>query len=88
MGISGTPNCPFCNHIVESIEHAYVECENVKGLWKATENWVRLFYVSHFEIADIEKIFGDIENDQVKQVIILSVRDVIYHKRKTGSWMT
>ena len=82
MGISETPNCPFCNHIVESIEHAYIECENVKGLWKATENKVRLIYDSHFKIADIEKIFGDIDNDQVKQVIIICVRDVIYHKKK------
>ena len=86
-GISETSNCPFCNHIVESIEHAYIECENVKGLWRATVNWIRLIYDSNIKIADIEKIFGDIDNDQVKQVIILSVRDVIYHKRKTGSEM-
>ena len=77
MGISETLICPFCNHIVESIEHAYIECENIKGLWKATENWVRLIYDSRFEIADVEKICGDIDNNQVKQVIILIVREVI-----------
>ena len=41
MGISETLHCPFSNHIEESIELAYIECENVKGLWKAIENWVR-----------------------------------------------
>ena len=49
-----------------------------------------MIYDSHFKIADIEKIFGDIDNNQVKRVhvIILNVRDVIYHKRKTGSKVT
>ena len=68
MGISETSNCPVCNHIVESIEHAYIEYENVKSLWKATGNWVRLIYDSHFKIAYIEKIFGDIDSNQVKNV--------------------
>ena len=73
----------------ELIEQAlYIEYENVKGLRKATEDWVRLFYDSHFEISDIEKNFGDKDNNQVKQLIILSVRDVIYCKRKTGRKMT
>ena len=49
---------------------------------------VRLIHDSHFKIADIEKIFGAIDNNQVKLVIILNVRDVIYHKGKTGSKMT
>ena len=29
MGISGTPNCLYCNN-VETIEHVYIECENVR----------------------------------------------------------
>ena len=47
-----------------------------------------MIYDSHFKTAGIEKILGDIDNNQVKQVIILSVRNVINHKRKTGSKMT
>ena len=88
MGISENPNCIFCKIDTESIEHVYIEYENVKGLWKATKDWVRLFYYSHFKISDIEKNFGDKDNNQVKQLIILSVRDVIYCKRKTGRKMT
>ena len=84
MGISETPNCLFCKIDKESIEHAYIECENVKGLWKATEDCVRLIDDSDFKISDIDKIFGDQGNNQVKQLIILSVRDVIHFKRKTG----
>ena len=73
----------------ESIEQAlYIEYENVKGLRKATEDWVRLFYDSHFKISDIEEKFGDKDNNQVKQLIILSVRDGIYCKSKTCREMT
>ena len=74
MGISETPNCLFCKIDTESIEHAYIECENVKGVWKATDDWVRLIYDSHFKMSDIEKIFGDKGNNRVKQLIILSVK--------------
>ena len=47
-----------------------------------------MIYDTHFTISDIEKIFGDKNNSQVKQLIILSVNDVIYLKRKTGKRMT
>ena len=29
MGISETPTCLYCNN-VETIEHVYIECENVR----------------------------------------------------------
>ena len=69
-------------------EQCTVHHENVKDLWEATEDWVRLIYDSHFRISDIEKIVGDKGNTQLKQSIILSVRYVIYCKRKTGKKMT
>ena len=53
-----------------------------------TENWVRPIYDSHSKISDIDKIFGDKDNNQAKQLIIISVRDVIYFERKTGQEMT
>ena len=47
-----------------------------------------MIYDAHFKISDIEKIFGENNNSPVTQLIILSVKDVIYLKRKTGKRMT
>ena len=42
-------------------------------MWTATKDLVWLIHYSHFRISDtsIEKIFGDKDNNQVKQLIIL-----------------
>ena len=83
MGISETPNFFFCKIEIESIEQAYIKCENIKKLGKVIEDWVKSIYDSHFKKSDIEGKFGD-KDYQIKQLIILSVRDVIYSKRNTG----
>ena len=49
---------------------------------KATGDWVKLIYDPYFKISDIEKFFGDEDNNPVKQLITLSFRDVIYCKEK------
>ena len=45
-----------------------------------TESWVRSIYDHHFEIADVEKISGSHDNGQIKQLVIVSVKDMIYFK--------
>ena len=50
MGISETPNCLFRK--TETIERIYIECDNVKDLWKVSEDWVRMIYDAHFKISD------------------------------------
>ena len=32
MDISETPTCLYC-HVIETIEHVYIECDNVRQLW-------------------------------------------------------
>ena len=50
-----------------------------------TKNWFSRIYSTHFEISDIEKTFGEYKNSQH---IILSVKDVIHLKGKTGGkWL-
>ena len=56
--------------------------------WFDTVSWVRRIYDPQFTISDHEKIFGGITNNQVLNVLILSVKDVIYQKRKVGKEMT
>ena len=86
MNISETPNCLFCN-AQETIEHVYIECPNVIRLWQDTENWVKTLNFPHFKISDTEKIFGEKFNDHLKHLIITSIKDVIYQKRKHGNTM-
>ena len=87
MGISETPNCLFCNE-TETIEHIYLKCPNVIQLWHQTEDWAKTFNIPHFKISKYEKIFGEKFNDHIKHVIVISVKDVIYQKRKKGDRMT
>ena len=50
------------------------------GLWNNTENWVRTKYNPYFKISDKY-------NDCIKHMIITSVKDVTYQKRKSGNIM-
>ena len=54
---------------------------------KLSLNWVKSLHYPHFEISDIEKIFGEKYNNLMKHLIITSKKDVIYFKRKTGDNM-
>ena len=88
MGISETPNCLFCKIETEAIAHNCTKCDNVNNLWKVTEDWARMIYDAHFKISDIEKIFGEYKNSPVKELIILSVKDIIARvvsRQKAGS---
>ena len=51
------------------------------------ETWVRNIYGCHFIILEYEQIFGGFTNDQVINVIIISVKNVTYLKRKQGKEM-
>ena len=86
MGISETPNCLYCGKI-ETIEHVYLECPNVLNLWQESEIWVKSLHYPHFKISENEKIFGEKYNDHIKHVVITSIKDVIYQKRKKGDKM-
>ena len=45
--------------------HIYIDCDIAKNLWKETEIWFRSMYDNRFKIADVEKIFGSHDNDQI-----------------------
>ena len=87
MNIINFDHCLYCKEGPETIEHIYLDCSNALNLWKDTTKWVRSIYDNHFIISDNEKIFGGAKKSSVTNVLITSVKDVIYHKRKTGSKM-
>ena len=70
IGVLETPNCLFCKSETKTIEHIYIECDNVNNLWMVTEDWVRIIYYAHFKREN--------NNSPAEQLIILSVKDVIY----------
>ena len=86
MKITDSELCHFCNE-TETIEHAYLECRNSSRLWINIVSWVRDIHDPHFIISDIEKFFGSSSNNQIVNLIIISVKDVIYQKRKNGNVM-
>ena len=88
MNLIDSDKCLFCDECVETIKPIYLECRNTIALWADTITWVRRIYDNHFIISDHEKIFGEPSNNQISNIIIISVKDVIYQKRKTGSKMT
>ena len=59
-----------------------MECPNAIHLWKETENWAKSLHYSHFKISDTEKKFDEKYNYHSKHIIIISIKDVIYQKRK------
>ena len=85
MGISETPNCLYCNN-TETIERVYIECLNVRELWQNTEYWVTLLHYPQFKISDTQELFGEKFNDYIKHIVI-SIKDVLYQKRKNGDRM-
>ena len=58
MGIVSSDKCLYCNALMETIEHIYIQCENTRQLWNDTEKWLMEIYGSHFKISDIDKYFG------------------------------
>ena len=88
MKIVESENCLFRKDQTETIEHIYLQCPNSIKLWTETITWVRSIYDRHFIISDQEFFFGTSEKFQVTNLIIISVKDVIYQKRKEGKTMS
>ena len=84
MNIVDTENCLFFDEGPETIEHIYLQCRNSIKIWNDTIFWVRSIWDHHFIISDHENIFGGPINSQVLNLIIISVKDVIYQKRRNG----
>ena len=78
MEIVDSDTCLFCKDCIETIEHIYLHCNNVKKLWNNTITWVKSIYDVHFIISDHEHVFGCSTDNQVSQLLITSVKDVKY----------
>ena len=67
--------------------YIYISCNNTVRIWNETISWERNVYDPHFIISDQENFSGCTSKDQICQILIISVKDVIYQKRKSGTRM-
>ena len=88
MGIRNDSQCPYCDEQVETIEHAFLECEAAKEIWKEVETWLKTSINTTIKISNLDKIFGTgMEHDIVEKTIIATKR-VIYRHRQKGTQYT
>ena len=73
MKIVDSPECPLCNNIPETIEHAFVECHKIHILWRHIEIWLGMILRDNINISDSERIFGTAyKNSIIDTVIVLT----------------
>ena len=75
-------------NINQSLLQTWSTFSNVKRPLKDTTSWVRNIYDQYLMMSDHEKIFGCSTYNQITHLLITSVKDVIYQKRKQGKEMT
>ena len=84
MGLSETSNCPYCDNIDETIEHAFLNCRVVTNFWKEVERWLRQVIDGGIKILDIEKIMGTGSLDDIIDKTILATKKNIYRNRQSS----
>ena len=78
IGLIESPNCNRCKTEIETLDHIFIECPEVKIFWEEViRKWNFLFE----QVSNIEKLFGildyDIDDYQMKNQILLTVRRYI-----------
>jgi len=65
MKISATPLCTFCGLERETLEHLFVDCEDVKSLWEAFTAWVNSLGIVLNQPTDQEIMLGITGNREI-----------------------
>ena len=82
MKIVDSPECPLCNNIPETIEHAYVECHKIHILWRQIKVWLGMVLRANNKISDSEKIVGTAYKNSISDTVILLTKKKIYKNRQ------
>ena len=48
-----SPECPLCNNTPETIEHAFLEWQNIHTLWRQAEVWLGMVLKDNIKISDM-----------------------------------
>ena len=84
MEIVGSPECPLCNNTLETIEHAFIECQKTHTLWRQVELWLSMVLKDKIKISDSEKEFGTACKNSIIDTVILLAKKKIYKNRQKG----
>ena len=82
MNLSETNICPLCETYIETIKHAFIECDYVNTLWYQIEQWLKGKLKKTIKLSNTDKIFGRQDSDGIIDKVILSAKIVIFNNRK------
>ena len=84
MGISDTKFCKTCGNVIDTMKHAFLECQSSIDIWVKVEQWLRQKICPSLKLSDIDKIFGYQTKNHVINKIILFTKVTIFNNRKDG----
>ena len=80
MGIKLT--CGMCNLMEDSIEHMFLECIHSIIVWSNVRDWIIQLGMTDYNLSDVRKITGDMENALAINCIILLTKKIIFNAMK------
>ena len=84
MGISDLNLCKNCEQEIDTLKHAFLECQSSVEIWIQVEKWLKSKISPSFKLPDIEKIFGYQTKNEIIDKVILNTKLTIYNNRKDG----
>ena len=82
IGIKPTNIYGMCNQPEDSIEHMFLECTHSIRLWSYVRDWIVELGMVDYNLSDMRKIVGYLENALAINCIILLTKKVIYNSMK------
>ena len=71
MNLIDTNKCWICQGEIETIKHAFLECNSVTQLWFRIEQWLKLKTNHTIKLSNVDKIFGRQSKDKLIEKVIL-----------------
>ena len=56
-GMKYNSSCPYCDTLIETIEHAFIKCDMVKRLWREVAQWLRNDIDRTMKNSDVENTY-------------------------------
>ena len=63
MDIVNSDVCNFCKHCEQTVFHLFYDCNHVKRLWLAVEQWLTREYGIDLKFCAKDVLFGVVEKD-------------------------
>ena len=70
--------CSYCNHVIESIHHLFVDCDRVKRFWQDLRQWLPSVANITFILEEKSILFSYQGKNQLVNYIITLAKHYIY----------